>query len=98
MRLGDGKWPKKQTGEGTVKTRKAGVTKGQEWVQGGEEERRDKQRNREKGYDGLCVIVSTYRHMLSNAFPSVPLVPMVGTERANGKGKWRHCKIHGFEQ
>ena len=49
MKLGDGKWVKKQTGEGTVKTRKAGVTKGQMWVQGGEEERRDKQRNGEKG-------------------------------------------------
>ena len=60
MKLGDRKWPKKQTGEGTVKTRKAGVIKGQGWVQGGEEERRDKQRNREKGYDDLCVIVSTY--------------------------------------
>ena len=93
MKLRVGKWAKKQTGEGTLKTRKVGVIKGQRWVQGGEEERRDKQRNRERGYDDLCVIVSTYCHMLSNTFPSVPLVPMVGTERANGKVNGRLAKL-----
>ena len=34
MKLGDGKRAKKQTGERTVKTRKAGVTKRQGWEQG----------------------------------------------------------------
>ena len=34
MKLGDGKWAKKQTGERTVRTRKSGVTKGQGRGQG----------------------------------------------------------------
>ena len=85
MKIGDGKWMKKKTGESTVRSRKAGVTKGQGWEQGEEEERRDKQRNRGRGYGDLCVIVSTYCHILSNTFPFVPSVPMIGAERANGK-------------
>ena len=53
MKIGDGKWMKKKTGESTVRSRKAGVTKGQGWEQGEEEERRDKQRNRGRGYGDL---------------------------------------------
>ena len=53
MKLGDGKWAKKQTGERTVKTRKAGETKRQGWEQGEEDEQRDKVRNRGRGDDDL---------------------------------------------
>ena len=49
MKIGDGKWAKKQNGERTVRTRKTGVTKRQGWEQGEEEDRRDKERNRERG-------------------------------------------------
>ena len=37
MELGDEKWAKKPTGERTVKTRKAGLTKRQGWEQGVED-------------------------------------------------------------
>ena len=52
MKIGDGKWAKKQNGERTVRTRKTGVTKGQGWEQGEEEERGDKERNRERRETG----------------------------------------------
>ena len=93
MKLGDGKWVEKQTGERTVRTRNAGITKGQGWEQGEEEVRRDKQRNRGRGYDDLCVIVSTYCHILLNAFPFAPSLPMIGAERANGKVNGRLTKL-----
>ena len=54
MKLGDGKWPIKQTGEGTVKTRKAGVTKGPEWVQG---ERRNGGMNKGTGKRATMIYV-----------------------------------------
>ena len=52
MKIGDGKWAKKQNGDRTVKTTKAGVTKRQGWEQGEEEDRKDKERNRERGETG----------------------------------------------
>ena len=39
--LGDVKWAQKQTGERTVRKRKAGVAKGQGWEQGASEEQRE---------------------------------------------------------
>ena len=68
-----------------MRTKKAGVTKGQGCEQGEEEERRYKQRDRGRGYDELCVIVSSYCHILANVYPFVPLVPMEGAKTANGK-------------
>ena len=70
-----------------------GTTKGQGWEQGEKEDRRDKERNRGQGYDDLCVIVSTYCHILSNDFPFAPSVPMIGAERANGKVNGRLTKL-----
>ena len=52
MKIGDGKWAKKQNGERTVRTRKTGVTKRQGWEQGEEEERGDKGRNKGRGKTG----------------------------------------------
>ena len=52
MKAGDGKRMQKQTGERTVRTRKAGVTKGQWREQGEEEDRRDKERIRRRGKTG----------------------------------------------
>ena len=63
MKLGDGKWVEKQTGERTVRTRKTEVTKGQGWEQGEEEERRDKQRNRD---GGTMIYVLLFLHTVTS--------------------------------
>ena len=53
MKLGDGKWVKKQPGKRTIRTRKAGVNKGQGWEQREGEEQRDKERNGGRGNDNI---------------------------------------------
>lgn len=97
MKLRDGKWVKIQTGERTMRTGKARVTKAQAREQG---QRRGRGGQKEtgagRGNDDLCYFFFFFStcHILSIIFPFGFSVPSVGAKNANGRLNGRLANLY----